>query len=84
MPERIEITRDTPLQVGDEIEIHFKTLSLVWIKAAHIAAIEFAIKKEGHFDIIHSQYTYIYIRVCQYLTVFILRLFVFIRILRGR
>lgn len=57
MAEKIEITRDTPLQIGDIIEIHFKTLSLIWIKAAHIAAIEFAIKKEGHFDLIREQHT---------------------------
>lgn len=57
MPEKIEITRDTPLAFGDVIEIHFSTLSMVWIQAAHIALIERAIRNEEHFDLIRSNYT---------------------------
>lgn len=57
MAEKIEITRDTPLQVGDIIEIHFKTLSPVWIRAAHIAVIETAVKQRKEFDLLSSQYT---------------------------
>lgn len=56
MPERIEITKDTPLSVGDVIEIHFRSMGMVWIKAAQMAAIETAIKKLKNFDLHDVKY----------------------------
>ena len=54
--QRIEITKDTSLSVGDIIEIHFKSMGMVWIKAAQMAAIEMAVKRLKQFDLINVDY----------------------------
>ncbi len=50
--DKIVITEDEPLQPGDIIEIHFKTLSPVWIKAAHLAAIEWGLRNKPEYELL--------------------------------
>ena len=54
--EKIEIDKDKELQPGDMIEMHFKTVGMVWLKAAQIAMIEWRMKDREEFTILsHSQ-----------------------------
>lgn len=46
MNEKIEITEDTPLQPGDKLEIHFKTVGLSWIQLAQTYFINKTLKKK--------------------------------------
>ena len=56
MPERIEITKDTPLAVGDTVEIRFRAMGMLLVNAAQAAAIEAAIKKFKQFDLRRIHY----------------------------
>lgn len=38
---KTEISKDTPLQTGDVVELHFKSVGMTWIQATQIAAIEY-------------------------------------------
>lgn len=38
---KIEISKDTPLQPGDLVELHFKSIGMVWIQAIQMTAIEY-------------------------------------------
>ena len=54
--DKIIIDEDEPLQAGDIIEIHFKTLSPVWIRATHVAAIEWQLSGKPEYELLRSQY----------------------------
>ncbi len=43
---KIPITRDAVLQPGDTIELHYKVIGPVWLKAIQIAAIESRLEKD--------------------------------------
>lgn len=53
--EKIEIDINKPLNPGDIIEMHFKTIGMVWITSAQIALIEWRLEKRKDFCIVsHS------------------------------
>lgn len=52
MPEiKTEIAKDKPLNPGDIVELHFTSISMVWIQAAQIAIIETLINRR------HKEFT---------------------------
>ncbi len=46
---KIEITKDAVLQPGDVVEMHYKVIGPVWLKAIQIAAIESRLEKDARF-----------------------------------
>jgi fucose 4-O-acetylase-like acetyltransferase len=44
MAQKVEIDINQPLNPGDIVELHFKTIGMTWIQAAQIAAIEWFFK----------------------------------------
>lgn len=50
--EKIEIDKDKPLNPGDRIEMYFRSTSMVWIKAAQIALIEYRLAGRKDFQIL--------------------------------
>ena len=46
---RIEITKDAVLQPGDIIEMHYKVIGPIWLKAIQIAAIESRLENDPRF-----------------------------------
>lgn len=48
---KIEITKDAILQPGDMIEMHYKVIGPVWLKAVQIAVIESNLEKDPRFDL---------------------------------
>lgn len=52
--QKVEISQDKPLEPGDLIEIHFRTVGGTWIKASHIALIEYRLAGRSDFEIISS------------------------------
>ena len=48
---RIEISKDAVLQPGDIIEMHYKVIGPVWLKAIQIAVIESKLEKDPRFDL---------------------------------
>lgn len=48
---KIEIDRDKPLNPGDIIELHFKTLGMVWLKASQIALVDWYLDRRKDFKI---------------------------------
>ena len=50
--ERIEIDKNKELSPGDIIEMHFKTIGMVWLKAAQMAMIEWQLKNRKDFTIL--------------------------------
>lgn len=52
--QKVEIDKDKPLQPGDLIEMHFKSVGGTWIKASHIALIELRLAGRSDFEIISS------------------------------
>ena len=53
--ERIEIDKNKPLNPGDIIEMHFKSIGLAWLQAAQIALIEYKLKGEPTFEILSTE-----------------------------
>lgn len=53
--QKIEIDKNKPLEPGDLIEMHFKTFGGTWLKAGHIAFIEWQLEDRKDFTIISSQ-----------------------------
>jgi len=49
--QKVEISKDKPLQPGDIIEIHFKTVGGTWVKASHLAIIEYRLAGRSDFEI---------------------------------
>ena len=47
---RTEITKDAVLQPGDVIELHYKVIGPVWLKAVQIAVIESKLGKDPRFE----------------------------------
>lgn len=52
--QRVEIDKDKVLVPGDRIEMHFRTVGLVWLQAAQIALIEYRIGKRKDFRILSN------------------------------
>lgn len=50
--ERIEIDKNKPLKPGDRIEMYFRSTSMVWIKAAQIALIDYRLAGRHDFRIL--------------------------------
>jgi len=50
--EKIEIDKNKPLNPGDVIEMHFKTIGMVWVTAAQIALIEWRLADRKDFRIL--------------------------------
>lgn len=50
--QKIEIDRNKPLNPGDEIELHFKSIGMAWLKATQIAMIEWWLKDRKEFEIL--------------------------------
>jgi len=48
---KIRIDPNAKLEAGSRIELHFKTVGMVWIKAAQLALIERKLKKRRDFSI---------------------------------
>ncbi len=46
---KTEITKDAVLQPGDVIQMHYKVIGPVWLKAIQIAAIESRLEKDPRF-----------------------------------
>ncbi len=53
--QKVEIDRDKPLEPGDLIELHFKTIGGSWLRYAHIALIEYTLEGQKEFKIISSR-----------------------------
>ena len=51
---REEIDINKTLSPGDMIELHFNSVGLTWVRAAQIAAIEYQLANEEHWEIIRS------------------------------
>ena len=49
---KIEIDKEKPLNPGDRIELHFKSTSMAWIKAAQIALIDNRLDNRKDFEIL--------------------------------
>jgi len=56
MIEKIEIDRHKPLSPGDRLELHFTSLSMVWITAAQIAIIDARLESRKEFRILSWQF----------------------------
>ena len=52
---RIEIDKNKPLNPGDVIELHFKSVGMAWLKATQIAIIDWRLKDRKEFDILSWQ-----------------------------
>jgi len=52
MMERVAIDIDEPLQPGDLIELHFRTVGGVWLTGAQIALIQATVSKRKDFEIL--------------------------------
>ena len=53
--EKIDIDKNKPLEPGDIIEMHFKTIGMVWVTATQIALIEWRVEGRKDFCILsHS------------------------------
>lgn len=47
---KIQISKDAVLQPGDVVEMHYKVIGPVWLKAIQIAAIESRLEKDARFS----------------------------------
>ena len=45
----VEIDKELPLQIGDKIRLHYKTVGLTYVTAAQIALVEDKLENESHF-----------------------------------
>ena len=52
--QKVEIDKNKPLQPGDLIELHFKTFGGTWLKAGHVAFIEWQLTDRKDFTIMSS------------------------------
>ena len=52
--QKIEINKNKPLQPGDLIEMHFKTIGGTWLRYSHIALIEYNLEGRKDFKIVSS------------------------------
>lgn len=52
--EKIKIDLDEQLVPGDIIELHYKTIGLVWFTAAQMAAIEWRLKSRSNFQLLST------------------------------
>jgi len=55
--ERIEIDENEPLQPGDIIEMHCRTIGLTWLTAAQVAILEWKLKGQPNFQLVSSTYS---------------------------
>lgn len=53
--QKVEIDKDKPLQPGDIIELHFKTFGGTWLRATHIALIEWKLEGRTDFTVLSWQ-----------------------------
>ena len=50
--QKTEISKDKPLVPGDIIEMHFKSVGMVWIKASQLALIDWRLEGRKDFKIL--------------------------------
>jgi len=48
---KIRIDKNQPLNVGDRVELHFRSTGMMWVKSTQIALIEYRLKKRKDFRI---------------------------------
>jgi len=52
--QKVEISPNKRLEPGDLIEMHFTTIGGTWVKASHIALIEYRLSGRSDFEIVSS------------------------------
>lgn len=53
----VEIDPEKPLQAGDTIKLHYRTVGGVYVKAAQLAIIEYTVRNNELFSIINTEDT---------------------------